>query len=167
MLDVLIELEGLEQEWTENRNGFVDRISGVSVWGGDVTDTVYIDVLGKRRGKQKIGNRLRGGIGLLKENFIKLCKESLEQMGFKVIKSHVSFWQCPECKSDDISSGGFDPEGFYRIVECSNCGHSWQEVFEFSHSETLDTQEVYNNDGSLESEKNFTSQKEEKVDFSN
>lgn len=138
-MNVTQKLEGIDREWTENRNGFVDRITGIQAWEGDCT--VWIDVFGKR------GDRLRGGICLLTENFIEWTKKCLEELGYTVEKKHREWMECPKCHSDNISAQNFDPEASSRLVDCYNCGFQWREVFNFSHNEDQDGCNVLGEDG--------------------
>jgi transcription elongation factor Elf1 len=139
MIDVLIDLEGVTDEWTENRNGFVDRLTGIGAWDSEFCKTVYIDVYGRKRGKQKRGARLRGGICLLIDNFIAFCKKGLEEYGYEVNKRYHEWIECPKCHSDKLNSHSWesDEETAFRVVTCENCEFEWQEVFSFLHNETV------------------------------
>lgn len=38
-------------------------------------------------------------------------------------------YHCPKCGGRDISAGEFEPEAMYIVIECENCGGSWEEIF--------------------------------------
>jgi DNA-directed RNA polymerase subunit RPC12/RpoP len=54
------------------------------------------------------------------------------------------FYECPKCKSTAIPAEQFDVEGgiAWRAIRCEDCGFEWQEVFEFSHNENRDADEL-------------------------
>ena len=46
---------------------------------------------------------------------------------------------CPFCKSGDLQGDAINAEwpAMWQVVDCQNCGESFQQVYLFSHSETM------------------------------
>lgn len=44
--------------------------------------------------------------------------------------------KCPKCGSENLAADHFSEEGdAWRDAWCEDCGHSWVEVYVFSHCE--------------------------------
>jgi hypothetical protein len=67
--------------WLENRNGSCFGLTEFDMFQnnhGDNETTVVLGVRGKR------GKWLRGGLAILRNDFIKICKQYLELCGYEV-----------------------------------------------------------------------------------
>jgi ribosomal protein S27AE len=61
------------------------------------------------------------------------------------------FYHCPKCKSHNITAEHFDMDDSiaWQKVTCGNCGYQWNDIYNFSHAETLDTCEEIDENGNL------------------